>query len=133
MSTEQLSLAELNEISNLCAVFYAQANAENDISRSFDENATDAERDEIMSLFSDIQLMQSGVYDPGPYVLMGAKATEEDELKDMARKQIKFTDLYTEIVARTVSADELAAHMDDSASAETFDRVDAPALAAVCR
>ena len=131
-------LKALEKVAGLCMEFYHAANAVNDVSASFDAHVSDQERSQIMELFDDINLLASGVTDPGPYIIMdfSKKAETADQVSDLYKKQVEFTELYTDIVLRGVSSETLANILSehdgvDEAKAQ-FTELKVPKLASLC-
>jgi|TARA_R110000868_G_scaffold290858_1_gene551092 hypothetical protein len=131
---DELKTTVLHELASISNVFYVHANSVQEISAAFDNNATPDEMATIMKLFNDIQVLQDGSYDPGPYVLLGAKAETEEEFNTLAQKQIDFAELYTAIVSRAVPQATLGSLLDSKAEShrDGFQAANAPSIARLC-
>jgi hypothetical protein len=134
MINNQKTLEELNELVEVCLTLYSRANNGADICAAFNNNVSKEDVSSMRALFSDVQIMQSGAQDSGPFVLTGKKAETEDELKVLALKQIELAERFTEMVSRTISVDTLSALIENKSTKLSKDliAVNAPTIAKLC-
>ena len=108
-------LAEIHARINLSIAFYNVAADENN-QAAFTNNATDAEKTRAFELYQDISLMQTGTFDPGPYVIieMDKVAKTAGDFETLSQRTMELAELYASVVTRTEDDFSLKAAMQQA-------------------